>query len=147
MDAGVGCVILGTGGAAQAAIPQVGSIRQQDLRADLFFFASDEMRGRLPTTTENSLAAAWIAARFERLGLAPARSDSYYQPFTLTATTLGAGNSLEQALYGKDFYTLRFSGSGRARGEVVFAGFGITAPRLGYDDYRGADIAGRDHFE
>lgn len=52
--------------------PFIESIRQRDLRADLFFLASDEMQGRLTDTLTNHLAAEWVKARFERLGLAPA---------------------------------------------------------------------------
>src|SRR5205814_788612 len=43
---------------------------------------------------------------------------------------------------GQEFYPQRFSASGVASGTVVFAGFGISAPHLGYDDYRG-DVKGR----
>src|SRR4029077_227478 len=42
---------------------------------------------------------------------------------------------------GKDFYPHRYSGSGHVTGEVVFVGFGISAPHLSHDDYGGpADV-------
>ena len=40
--------------------PQNDSIRQEDLRADLFFLAGDAMRGRLTATDENRAAADFI---------------------------------------------------------------------------------------
>ena len=40
---------------AQEQAPQNDSIRQSDLRADLFFLASDAMQGRLAVTSENRL--------------------------------------------------------------------------------------------
>jgi hypothetical protein len=43
----------------------------------------------------------------------------------------------------QDFYPERFSGSGRAKGRVVFAGYGISAPAQGHDDFRSGDYAGR----
>ncbi|MDZ7309085.1 MAG: hypothetical protein ONB49_18795, partial [candidate division KSB1 bacterium] len=72
----------------------------------------------------------------ERRGLAPAGpGGSFYHPYPLATATLGSANTLEVvrgdtilrrgAL--QDFYPHRFSGSGEVRGEVVFAGFGITA--------------------
>jgi hypothetical protein len=65
--------------AQDAAAPRIDSITQSDLRADLFFLAGDGMRGRLTNTPENALAADWIKARFERLGLKPAGPNgSYY---------------------------------------------------------------------
>lgn len=133
-------------GAEQEA-PQSASIRREDLRADLGFLASDGLAGRLTDTAENRLAAEFLRSRFERLGLRPmGRDGSYYQPFTLVVPTalgsdnllrLRAGGAVELRLRpGQDYYPLRFSANGRARGAVVFAGFGISAPELGYDDYR-----------
>jgi hypothetical protein len=123
------------------------------MKADLFFLASDSMRGRLTDTPENRLAAEWIAARFERLGLKPVGDDgSYYQQFSLVAATAGSGSisvragsgsgSTAQPKLGQDFYPLRFSATGEASGELVFVGFGISSPERGYDDYR-SDVKGK----
>lgn len=138
---------------AQTA-PENESIRQSDLRADLFFLASDAMRGRLTNTPENRLAAEFIKSRFERMGLEPAGpGGSFYQPYNLATATLGEGNRLtishpaesrETMLRpGQDYYPLRFSASGNARGSLVFAGFGIVSPERSHDDYRGASVAGK----
>jgi hypothetical protein len=35
------------------------------------------------------------------------------------------------------------SGSGEITSDVVYAGYGITAPELGYDDYKGIDVSGK----
>ncbi len=162
-------------GSGQA--PQNDSIRQDDLRADLFFLAGDLMRGRLTDTLENRLAAEYIRSRFERLGLTPAADGSYFQAYNLSVATIGSDNLLEVRLKpdateaarlkpgptadtarlkpgptidnaaddgaalrlraGQDFYPHRFSASARARGSVVFAGFGIVSPERSHDDYRG----------
>ena len=58
--------------AAQQRAPRNESIRQEDLRADLFFVAADSMRGRLTDTEENRATADYIRSRFERMGLKPA---------------------------------------------------------------------------
>ena len=50
---------------AQERAPEADSIRQDDLRADLFFLASDEMQGRLTGTRGNRLAAEFIKALFK----------------------------------------------------------------------------------
>ena len=138
---------------AQDRAPQLESIRKGDLRADLFFLAADGMRGRLTDTPENALAAEWIKARFERLGLTPAGPEqSYFHAYNLLTATLGDPNRLEltapnaatvQLAAGQDFYPQRFSASGRARGALVFAGYGIHAPAQGHDDYRSAAIEGK----
>ena len=46
--------------------PEMESITAADLRADLFFLASDSMQGRLSETPENRLAAEFVASRFAR---------------------------------------------------------------------------------
>ena len=133
--------------------PQIESIREAELRADLFFLASDAMRGRLTDTPENALTAEWIKARFERLGLSPAGAGrTYFHPFSLVTATLGSPNTFvvnarETApatlKVRQDFYPLRFSASGHVKGPVVFAGYGISAPAQGHDDYGTGTFAGR----
>jgi len=141
--------------AAQQKAPQNESIRQEDLRADLFFLAGDSLRGRLTDTEENRAAADFIRSRFERLGLKGAGpSGSFFQPYNLMTATLasqtlssntlqvqGANGSSRSLRVGQEFYPQRFSASSTATGSVVFVGFGISAPHLGYDDYRG-DVKG-----
>ena len=128
------------------------SIRQADLRADLFFLAGDSLRGRLTDTEENRAAADFIKSRFERMGLKPAAANgSYYQNYNLMTATLGDGNALDVTIgdgatrrlrAGQEFFPQRFGASGRAAGGVTFVGFGIAAPPLQYDDYAG-DVKGR----
>ena len=125
---------------AQQRAPQNESIRQEDLRADLFFLAGDSLRGRLTDTEENRTAADFIRSRFERMGLKPAASgNSYFQPYNLMTATLGPPslNALEiadgsgltrQLAVGQEFYPHRFSATGSVSGAVAFAGFGISAP-------------------
>jgi hypothetical protein len=136
---------------AQQRAPQIESIRQEDLRADLFFFAGDSLRGRLTDTEENRAAADFIRSRFERMGLKGAGPNgSFFQTYNLMTATLpaptlssntllvlGAEGASRSLRAGQEFYPHRFSASGSATGAVVFAGFGISAPHLGYDDYQG----------
>ncbi len=147
----VGLVLATVSLPAQQRAPQNESIRQDELRADLFYLSGDALRGRLTDTVENLAAGDYIRSRFERAGLKPAApGNSYFQNYTLMTATLGEGNALEvsgasgtrRLTHGQEFYPQRFSATGTARAEVVFAGFGITAPRLGYDDYAG-DVAGK----
>ena len=136
---------------AQQRAPQNESIRADELRADLFFHAGDAMRGRLTDTVENRATADYIRSRFERIGLKPAApGNSYFQNYNLMTATLADGNTLDvgadgamrRLRHGQEFYPHRFSASGRVVAPVVFAGFGITAPRWTYDDYNG-DVKGK----
>ena len=131
--------------------PMIESITQADLRADLFFLAGDAMRGRLTDTNENRATADYIRARFERAGLKPVANGGYFHNYHLMTATLGEGNSFELAMggdasrsfkAGQDFYPQRFSATGEVTAPVVFAGFGITSPKINHDDYKG-DVAGK----
>ncbi len=137
---------------AQGTAPFNDSIRVADLRADLFFLAGDGFKGRLVGTPENALAADWVRARFERAGLKPGAPDgTFIQANYLMIATLGEGNRLEvktpagtrrQLTPEQDFYPQRFSASGTVTAPVSYAGFGIHAPALQYDDY-GDAVKGR----
>jgi hypothetical protein len=142
-------------GAQEPRAPQNESIRQEALRADLFFVAGDAMRGRLTDTEENRAAADYIRSRFERVGLKPAApGNSYFQNYNLMTATLAEGqpqNAMEilsasgltrHLAVGQEFYPHRYSATGNVTAQVVFVGFGITAPRLRYDDYNGGDVKG-----
>jgi hypothetical protein len=144
--------IVGAALSAQTTAPFNDSIRISDLKADLFFLAGDGFQGRLVGTPQNALAAEFVRSRFERAGLKPgAPNGSFIQMNNLMIATLGEHNRLEMiAADGtrlelrpeQDFYPQRFSASGSVRAPVTYAGFGIHAPALGYDDY-GDRVKGR----
>src|SRR5207248_11505345 len=82
--------------------------------------------------------------------LKPAVGNSYLQPVPLieykmdrTQTALTIRNRGAS----KEFKAPDFIGSypndGTYKGKIVFAGFGITAPELNYDDYAGLDVKGK----
>lgn len=111
--------------------------------------ASDAMKGRGNGTPELDRAADYLAAQFSAAGLAPGGDNgSFFQPFpvTMNATT-GPSNALRigatSGTAGADFMTLPVSASGSYEGPIVFAGYGITAPDLGWDDYAGIDVTGQ----
>ncbi len=117
------------------------------------FLASPELKGRGNGTPELERAAEYIAARLKRYSVQPLGSvASFFQPFEVTTDVkLGPRNRLSVELAeGKrlyeveqDYLILGFSEEERVRGEVVFAGYGITAPEYGYDDYQGLDVEGK----
>jgi hypothetical protein len=136
---------------AQTRAPQIDSIRREQLKADVYFLAGDSLKGRLTGTPEYRIAADYLASRYERLGLKPVSGDSFFHRFDLVLSRLAsAGNRLElgtgtarrTAKLLEDFYPLIFSADGQAEGNIAFAGFGITAPKLDWDDYKDSNVAG-----
>jgi len=129
-------------------------IREQDLRAELSFLASENLAGRNAGSAEDHIATDYIASEFMRLGLKPAGDNgSYFQDFTIVTadtdrdhTTLTAkiGGAEKTFAYNRDFRWLRQSLRPDSRcGDVVFAGYGIGAPEYGYDDFAGIDVKGK----
>ena len=146
------CLLISVAAFGQGRAPAIETIRKEELKADLFFLASDGMRGRLTGSPEYALAAEWIGARFARLGLQPLAPDhSFFHRFDLSLARLGEGNRLSLspspdarrvARQGEDFYPLIFSADAEASGPVVFKAFGISAPELNWDDYQGRSVNG-----
>ncbi|MDX1982804.1 MAG: M28 family peptidase [Bryobacteraceae bacterium] len=136
---------------AQTRAPEIESITRAEMEADLHFLASDTMRGRLTGTEEYLQAAKFIESRFRRIGLKPAGpGPAYEHPFTLLWSELADGNlfrithgATSQPKLLEEFMPLFFSASARARAKVTFAGFGIDAPMLKWNDLSGGAIAGR----
>ena len=129
----------------------VSSINESDLRSTVAFLASEELQGRRPGSPFGRVTSRYLAHRFQLLGLEPAGDgDSYFQHFRLVRMELGERNSLEIRLPDgasprklelfSEFCPAPLSAQGPSRGPVVFAGYGIVAPELGYDDYDGLDV-------
>jgi Zn-dependent M28 family amino/carboxypeptidase len=118
------------------------------LRAHLEFLADDALEGRRPGTRGGELAAKYIAAQFERLGLQPAGdSGTYYhhvsiitlRPNPTIRITAPAPGDLA---YRKDYvlWSMRNDTLTSLRGDLVFVGYGIVAPEYQWDDYQGLDV-------
>jgi hypothetical protein len=124
---------------------------QTRTKADLEFLCSEELAGRLSMERGSDVAARYIAAEFQKAGLLPANGTSYLQPFPLVEFGIDAPASrlmltrdgrTRQFAHGAQFSS-RFFRNAEVRGAVVFAGYGITAPEYGYDDYAGLDVKGK----
>ena len=112
------------------------------------YLASEDMRGRETGSPELERAAGYIRDQFRSMNLKPLSGESYYQDFDVTTSArLGAQNQVTYSInrqkkalkFQQDFVPLNVSAGGKVSGEVVFAGYGITAPEYNYDDYAGLD--------
>jgi len=139
------------GAAAQQPSPGTRVARAVDprvLRAHLEFLADDALEGRKPGTRGGELAAKYIAAQFQRLGLEPAGdSGTYYHHvpiITLTPqpTVKVGGATPTQLAYRTDYvlWSMHNDSTVNAKGDVVFVGYGIVAPEYKWNDYEGIDV-------
>ncbi|TET69335.1 MAG: M28 family peptidase [Candidatus Aminicenantes bacterium] len=118
--------------------------------------ASDKYAGRLTGTEEYNASAEWVVSHFKKWGIAPAVSkNSYFQAFPIPYTLVFKGCEVYLHLpskgsaikkyyqYESEFIPGSTSGSGEVTAEVIYVGYGATAPELGYDDYKGMDVKGK----
>ncbi|QDT38211.1 M28 family peptidase [Stratiformator vulcanicus] len=124
------------------------------LSGDLKYLAGDALEGRGVDTEGNRKAAEFIRDQFEAAGLVGGMEDGgFFQEFPITLaedvvpneTSLSVTIGDEQVALelGKDFNPLLIGNGGRANAGLVFAGYGINAPKLGYNDFEGVDLSGK----
>jgi aminopeptidase YwaD len=122
------------------------------LREQVKTLSSPSTEGRRSGTPGADLAARHIARVFQDAGLKPGGdAGSYLQAFDVpTGIRLGSPTALDVVApapktltLGRDFVPLAVSDDGRVQGDLVFAGYGITAPDLGWDDYGSLDVRDR----
>ncbi|MCZ8216549.1 MAG: M28 family peptidase [Cyclobacteriaceae bacterium] len=116
-------------------------ITTTDLKENLSILASDAMEGRETGKRGQKMAAAFISAHFEELGLFAPVNGAYLQPVELYTT--GAPKIMVKSQGGelKEFEEFTYYGSGESKGtetlELVFAGKGSE------EDLKGLDIKGK----
>jgi hypothetical protein len=107
------------------------------------------MNGRRSGTEGGERAAALIAGWLRGAGLQPGGDNgSFLQSFVLSSgTRLAPQNWLDSngAVFAVSTDWMPHGGSadGEVAAEVVFVGYGISAPDQSYDDYAGVDVNGR----
>lgn len=132
----------------------VDSITESLLHTHIAILASDEFGGRAPFTEGEKKTLDYLESEFRRMGLQPGNADSYLQPVPLVSTTITSspvllvkGGSGPQRFSAPAQFVARnpriTAGVNLAGVEIVFAGYGITAPEYGWNDYKGLDVEGK----
>lgn len=131
-------------------------VSEKAIRAHIKFLADDLLEGRAPGTRGGELAAKYIAAQFEAMGLQPAGvNGSYFQPVRLVGVKadpstklIVRGDGREASFNFGDEYVASTGAQTEAvslKSELVFVGYGIDAPEYRWNDYKGdpADFRGK----
>lgn len=124
------------------------------MRGHVGFLASDEMKGREAGTPEYDIAARYVAAQFETMGLKPAGAkNSFLQPVPLVTFRAADKGSISlingiketKLEFGVDYLpgTNPLAPEMKIEAPLVFAGFGVVAPDFKRDDYAGLDVKGK----
>src|SRR5215203_5435306 len=131
------------------------TISPETLASRLYFLASDLLEGRETGARGQRLAAQYLAAQYQLLGLLPKGSGkpaeklsptAYFQSFNVYRDTPKearlevsvGGNKIASSVFSAEAHdALAYFQTGDAKnasGGVVFAGYGIADDKLGYND-------------
>lgn len=130
------------------------TISQENIQASLNYLAADEREGRRTGTKGHEEAAQYVADQFKAMGLEPGGNDGWYQQVPLitrlidtenSSVTLHADTGDIDLKWKNDviIYADKVRDENSVRAEVVFVGFGVHAPELGYSDYENIDVEGK----
>ncbi len=140
---------------AYAATPShAPTIQEPVLRGHLAFLSSDLMEGRGTGQRGGDLTVAYLEAQAMAAGLKPANGSSFRQAVKIagvkatpdtSSVALTAGGAKLPLAFGKDWVWA--PGDAKAantlNADMVFVGYGISAPEEGWDDYKGLDVKGK----
>ena len=130
------------------------SITADDLKTKISVLASDDFRGRAPSTIGEEKTIAYLAEQFKQAGLKPANNGSFFQEVSLIKLTadksmildINGGKSKVSLKYSDDFIGstpkvtdfIKIDNS-----DIVFVGYGINSPENNWNDYAGLDVKGK----
>jgi Zn-dependent M28 family amino/carboxypeptidase len=117
--------------------------------------ASDDFEGRAPDSDGGRKAVDYIVDTFQRAGLAPGAGNgswlqqAVFDRYTLTSpVTASVGNTAVHAKLEQGASVMIYPDAPGERvdirgAQMVFVGYGITAPEYGWDDLKNFDLAGK----
>ncbi len=136
--------------ASQAATPVFSA---DSFKAHVAFLSDDLLEGRGTGTRGHEIAARYVASQFMGLGLKPAgENGGWYQQVTFQESKLLAGAVTVSGPAGTKRWDnateviVRASPLEKAQdisAPVVFVGYGLDAPKQGFDDYKGLNVKGK----
>ena len=135
-------------------VTAIDSITADDLKTKISVLASDDFRGRAPSTIGEEKTIAYLAEQFKQSGLKPANNGSYFQEVSLIKLTadksmildINGGKSKVSLKYSDDFIgsTPKVTDFVKIdNSDIVFVGYGINSPEYNWNDYAGLDVKGK----
>ncbi len=132
--------------AAQKFNPE---ITVKELKDDVGYLASDELKGRKSGEAGDLLAAEYILTKFKNAGLELMYENGFQKFSLVTSAEIGNGNKLvlNKDLYEVEKYFLpyAFSANTSVTAEIVFAGYGLEVEKdtLQWNDFKDVDVSGK----
>ncbi len=116
--------------------------------------ASDEFEGRAPGSRGETVTINYLQDVLKKAGIAPAMPDGgylqnvpmMYMQSTPTLSYAAVGGKTVNLAFPDDFVAWSMRAERKvsvANSELVFVGYGVTAPEFQWDDYKGVDLKGK----
>ncbi|WP_210486011.1 M28 family peptidase [Rufibacter aurantiacus] len=133
---------------------QLNTVKPEAIKAHIKYLADDKLQGRLPGTPGYQMAVDYVVRQFKNLGIQPGGENGTYlqtvrlrKAFTGKDATLAftTNQGTKTLISGVDFtiYPNPQNPTVTLDAPLAFAGYGITAPEVGYDDYANLDVKGK----
>lgn len=129
------------------------TVKPDEIKADITYLADDKLKGRMPGTEGYQMAVDYVVGRLKDLKVKPAgENGTWLQTVRLRKATTGKDASVTLinsgdlvATYGRNISITPnpVLPNVSLNAPLVFAGYGVSEPQLGYDDYAGLDIKGK----
>ncbi len=116
--------------------------------------SADDLEGRAPSTAAEPKVLNYLIAQFKSAGLQPGNKGSWLQSVPTveiiganhSALSISGGTAPLSLAYGSDFVGASYRVTPHTEvkeADLVFVGYGINAPELGWNDYAGVDMHGK----
>ncbi|HTN14677.1 MAG TPA: M28 family metallopeptidase [Sphingomonadaceae bacterium] len=115
--------------------------------------ADDSLEGRMTGSAGYAAAAALVESEFRNIGLEPAGTEGFYQPVDFfeqtfdmarsSASLVGPGEAIALSIPQDIYFRGAHAMPGAIDAPMVFAGYGLSIPEAGHDDFAGIDVRGK----
>jgi Zn-dependent M28 family amino/carboxypeptidase len=140
---------------APVAVAKMPSFDAARMLADIKTLSSDEFEGRAPGSKGEELTVKFLEDQFKKIGLQPGNTDgAFVQSLPLVGITASntrpltvSGNGKKATFKWRDdlvAWTKRVTDSSSLENsDLIFAGYGVTAPEFKWDDFKDVDVKGK----
>ena len=128
-------------------------VEPDSIKRHIAYLADDKLRGRLPGTPGFQMAIDYVIKHYQMFGMKPMGDNgTFTQALRIRKARVNQNDAqlkisgIDQSLvFGEDFVLSPHfeETSTTATAPLVFAGYGISAPDMNYDDYKGVDVKGK----
>lgn len=124
------------------------AVSADKIKADITYLADDKLKGRGPGTEGYQMAVDYVVGELKAVNVKPAGEDGTW----LQTVRLRKATPKDEQLSIKDqaapkgsfaFFPNPMVAQVNLSAGLAFAGYGISEPSLGYDDYAGLDVKGK----